>query len=157
MVSNFGFTNVTDSTKEVVTKKLSLSSLYATTEDESTRCVLSNVTCPIDQPEVITMTSSRIPVVNSTIPNYYPPKVVDGVTYAIKVEELLSLTDVDDPKFRVDLPIVAQLSIRHATNGEITEESVLTVITRLISALFKDDGTSRLPDLMRSALEPKSN
>lgn len=155
--TGFGFKNVTDSTKAITLKKLGLKSNYGVTEDEATKCVLSNTGSPIDEPEIISLSCSRIDQVNSVIPNYYPPKVGKGVTYQAKIEELLSVTDSSDPLFRVDLPIVAQLSIRHTTSGEITDDVIEQIFVRLISAFYRDDGTSRFKELMRSALEPSND
>lgn len=156
--STFGYTNTTASTKKTITPTvMSLVTNYAKREELSTKCVLDNTTCPLDQPEYVTFTCSRIKKVDSPIPNHYPPKVSDGVAAKIQLAELLKTTVNEDPTFRVDSPIVAELRISTTTGGYVTVDHVQAIVDRLVSALYKDDGTSRLSELLRSALEPTSN
>lgn len=155
--SSFGFTNTTASTTVTIKPvDLKITSNYALKEDEPTSVVEDNKTCPLDQPEIISFRCREIPTVNSDIVNQYPAPVKTGVQYIITAEELLSTRD-DSIGYRVDDPIVAYLTIRHPKSGNITSEHVQTVINRLLGALYKTDGTSRLDDLMRSALKPETN
>lgn len=157
-VSSFNFTNTTANANVTSIKpvKLGLTTNYALTEDEPASCVENNKTCPLDQPEITSFRCRDIPKVNSVIPNQYPAPVSDGVQYIITVDELLSTRD-DAIGYRVDDPIVASLTIRHTKSGNITAEHIQTVINRLLGACYKEDGTSRFDDLMRSALKPVAN
>lgn len=158
LVHQFGFTNGTATQNEVTLLDLDVASgKYALSEDEPTVCRLSNVTTPIDQPEILSFWAQPVSNVTSSIKNLNPPKVKAGVQYAIKLEELLRTTDSADATFCVDDPIVATLQIRHTLSSNIAAANVDTVITRLVSALFKADGTTRVSDLMRSALKPTSD
>lgn len=155
LTHSFGFTNGTDTQNKVTLQDLDIASgKYALTTDEPDICKLSNVTAPIDQPEVVSFGCQDVGSVNSSIRNLYPPKVKAGVQYTVKLEELLRTTDSEDATYRVDDPIVATLTVRHTKSSNISSANVDTVIRRLVSCLFKADGTSRVADLMRSSLKP---
>lgn len=156
--SKFGFTNTTASTKVTITPiDVKVVDNYALKEDEPTRVVEDNKTCPLDQPEVVSFMCRDIPHVNTSIVNQYPAPVSNGVQYIISLEEILSTTDDTVPGYRVDDPIVASLTIRHPKSGNITANHIQTVLNRLLGMCYKTDGTSRFDDLMRSALKPSSN
>lgn len=155
---SFGFSNGTDTANKVTLKDLDVASgKYALTMDEPDQCRLSNVTCPVDQPEVVTFGCQDVANVNSTIRNMNPPKVKAGVQYNIRLEELLRTTDSDDASFTVDDPIVATLSFRHTKSSNISTANLETVFVRLVSLLFKADGSTRIPELMRSSLKPTTD
>lgn len=157
ITSSFGFTNKTNSTHTVTPVDIKVNTNYALVEDEPTSCVLSNKTCPIDQGELVSYKSQTVNKVSTAQDVLYPPQVQTGVQYVVKVEELLSTTSSTDPAFRVDLPIVAYLTIRHTKNGQITDDIIAEVVNRLIGACRKTDGSWRFSDLMRSALHPESD
>lgn len=155
--SSFGFTNSTISeVKTLAPSLLGIVDNYALKEDEPTQVVEDNKTAPLDQPEIITFRCRDIAQVNSGISNQYPAPVSTGVQYVIQVDELLSTRD-DTIGYRVDDPIVAYLTIRHPKSGNVTANHIEQVLQRLLGACYKDDGTSRFSDLMRSALKPTNN
>lgn len=156
IVANFGYTNTTESTNSVKLIQLGLVTNYGKTTDISTKCTLSNVTAPTDQPELIEFTSSRVPTVKSPITNYYPPRVLDGVTYGVNVYEIASSVS-DDGKQRTDFPCGVEIKFHQSVNGQVTSDMMLEILTRAVSALFKADGSSRIPDLVRSSLAPVEN
>lgn len=157
---NFGYQNEGTTVAErvsTVTKSgvdIGLTTNYALTADEPDECQIKNVTSPVDQGETITYQCRNISNVATSLENLYPAKVTTGVQYVVKIEDLISVTSDTDPEFRVDLPIVASLQIRHPKSGYISDEVVTTIVNRLLSASMKNDGTWRFDDLMRSALKP---
>jgi hypothetical protein len=153
-VSAFGFTNTTAGGNTITPKALGLTSNYAVKSDTADTAVLNNKTAPIDVEEVITYRSRDIQMVNTSLNIQYPSPVKKGIQYQIVVEDTLSTTDTADADFRVDEPIVCQLTIRHPKSGNIGNAQVATVFERLISSLMKSDGTWRFDDLMRSAERP---
>jgi hypothetical protein len=153
-VSAFGFTNTTASTNSVTPLLLSLTSNYAVKEDSANTAVLNNKTAPIDIEELVTFRSRDIQQVNTDLNIQYPSPVKKGIQYQVMVEDTYSTTDTADPDFRVDEPIVMQLTIRHPKSGNITNAALGTVFLRLISTLMKADGSWRFDDLMRSAERP---
>lgn len=157
LVSKFGFTNVTPSVNKVTPVTLDVTSQYSLQKDEPSEVVLGNITCPIDQGELVSFKCSTVKSVSSTQDILYPSQVSTGIQYVIKLEEIVSTTSDTDPSFRVDQPLVAYLTIRHQKSGIITPEMIGTVVTRLLGACQKSDGTWRFGDLMRSALRPTVN
>jgi hypothetical protein len=152
--SSFGFTNATDSSNEVTLKALGLTSNYAVKTDTADTAVLNNKTAPIDVEEILTFRSRDIQTVNTDLNIQYPSPVKKGIQYQVMIEDTLSTTDTADADFRVDEPIVIQLTVRHPKSGNITSTEVGTVFTRLVSALMKADGSWRFDDLMRAAERP---
>lgn len=152
--SAFGFTNVSDQAFFLTPTKLESVSNYALVEDEPNRCVTQNTTAPLDQGERVSYSYQKLGKVSTDQDILYPATVQNGVQYSIRVEEILSTTDTDDPTFRVDEPIVAWLTIRHPSSSRITNSVIATVLQRLMGACYKDSGALRFGDLMRSALKP---
>lgn len=153
-VSQFGFTNTTDSANSITMKALGLTSNYALTEEDATNAILSNTTAPLDAEEIVTFRTRKINQVNTDLVIQNPPKVSSGVQYQVQLEDVLVTTDSADPSFRVDEPIVALLTIRHPKSANFTDANVATIVTRLVSCLMKSDGTWRFSDLMRGAERP---
>lgn len=153
-VSDFKFTNTTDGSKTVTPKVLKLTSNYSVSGESADTSVLNNKTAPIDAEEIITFRSRQLPKVNTDLNIQFPSKVAGGIQYQVMVEDTLSTTDTVDADFRVDEPIVAQLTIRHPKSGNITGALVGQAVTRLLSSVMKEDGTWRFDDLMRSAERP---
>lgn len=154
--SAFGFTNTTANTHTVTPVKLGLLTNYSL-EDGTEECEMSNKTAPVDVEELITHRAKKIPVVKTDLNIQYPSPVKSGVQYQAMIQDTLSTTDSSDPNFRVDEPIVAYLQIRHPRSGNITAAHVATVVTRLISSLYREDGSWRFDDLMRLAEHPVSD
>lgn len=153
-VSSFGFTNTTDSSNTITPKALGITSNYAVADQTANEAILNNKTAPIDTEEKITYRSRSIQTVNNDLNIQYPSPIKGGIQYQVVVEDTLSTTDTVDTAFRVDEPIVAQLTIRHPKSGNITGDLVGVVVTRLLSALVKSDGSWRFDDLMRQAERP---
>lgn len=154
LTSEFKFTNTTDGSHMVTQKAIGITTNYASIQEDSNTAVLNNKTAPIDAEEVVTYRSKNLPKVDTGLNIQYPSPVKTGIQYQIMVEDTLSTTDSADPSWRVDEPIIAQLTIRHPRSGNITNDIVGQVVTRLISAAMKADGTWRFDDLMRGAEKP---
>lgn len=155
IVTNFGFTNNSESKSPVTPIDIGVTTNYALIEDEPTSCVLTNKTAPIDIGELLSYKCTNIKNVSTAQDVLHPAKVTAGVQYVVKLEEIASVTSDTDPSFRTDLPIVAYLTIRHPKAGEITEDMVAQTVRRLIGACRKSDGSWRFGDLMRSSLKPE--
>lgn len=157
LVSSFGFTNATDSTHDVTPKLLGITTNYSVVTDTADETVLNNKTAPIDKEEIVTYRTRSLPRVDTKLNNQYPSPVKGGIQYQVSIEDMLSTTDTVNTGFRVDEPIVAFLTIRHPRSGNITNAHVATVVTRLLSACVRSDGSWRFDDLMRSAERPTSD
>lgn len=152
--TQFGYTNKTASTKPVTPVNIEVMTKYAPIIDEPTQSVLSNLTCPSDQAELVSYKCQTVKGVSTSQENLYPPTVKTGVQYVIKIEELASTRSDTDPTFRVDNPVVAYLTIRHSKSAYITDAMIGEVVTRLLGACQKTDGSWRFSDLMRNSLRP---
>jgi hypothetical protein len=153
-VSAFGFTNTTAGSNTVTPIALGLTSNYAVKADTADQAILNNKTAPIDIEEIVTFRSRNIPTVNTSLNIQYASPVKSGIQYQVMVEDTLSTTDSVDADFRIDEPIVMQLTVRHPKSGNIGNAQVGAVFLRLISSLMKTDGSWRFDDLMRSAERP---
>lgn len=151
--SHFGYTNKTAGTP-AVTVAIGPVTNYAKVEDEADTVQLSNKTAPLDQGERVMYQSRTIPVVNTNQVIQNPAKVLSGVQYQVRLDEILRTTDASGAII-CDEPIVMYLTIRHPLSGNITEAQIVEVLSRLIGACYDETATSfRFDDLMRSALMP---
>lgn len=130
---------------------------YALKVDEPDECQLSNVTTPIDQPEVLTYQASTVKNIPTKIKVSNPLPTTDGIMYGVRLDEVLRGTSSTDDSFVTDLPIVVNLSVKHPVNSAITAPVIKEVIARLVSALYTTGNEDRITDLMRSALKPTEN
>jgi hypothetical protein len=138
----------------VTQKAIGITTNYASIQEDSNTAVLNNKTAPIDAEEIVTYRSKNLPKVDTGLNIQYPSPVKTGIQYQIMIEDTLSTTDDSDPSWRVDEPVIAQLTIRHPKSGNINNDIVGQVVTRLVSAAMKADGTWRFDDLMRGAEKP---
>lgn len=153
--AEFGFTNTSESSVGITPVKLGANTNYALISDEPTECITSNTTCPVDLEEIITYRCKRIPTVNTAATVQHPNIVKNGVQYTVAVDDVLRVTD-DDGDI-TDHPIAGYLVLRHDLSGDITNEHLATVVTRILSACRNDDGTWKFDKLRRSALKPTAD
>lgn len=152
---SFGFTNTSVNANVVIpVADINPLSDYAERVASTTDCQYVNTTSPVDQPEVISFKTADLKNVSVPQTNLYPPRVPDATQFVVKVDELLSVTSDSDPTFRVDYPISAYLTVRFTKTGHVDDTDIQTVINRVVGELYKDDGSSRIPDLMRQCIRP---
>lgn len=156
-VSSFGFTNKAANAVKVTPVDIKPVTNYARIEDEADVCVLSNKSAPLDQGELVTFRANDLDKISSTQMVQNPAPVRNGVQYVIKVEDILRTVESTNGNIIMDEPIVAYLTIRHQKSGNVTPELVAEVVSRVIGACMRTDGTWRFDDLMRSALAPINN
>lgn len=153
----WGFAEGSEVDLNIATSPVKPVSEFALVEDEPTQCSLMNKTSSVDLGERLTYGCRTIPTVSSGLDNMHPGRVQTGVQYQIKLDEQLSVQSDADPNYRVDLPIVATLTIRHTKDGNIGNNEIGTVVERLVSACMQKSGSTmtwRFEDLMKSALRP---
>lgn len=154
MTSNFSFSNVATDTDMVIScTDIKPKTTYAKKSESATSCVLTNKTCTLDTPELLSYQCTEIAKVNTQNRIINPAKVSSGVQYIVRLDEILRTTDTNG-SIICDEPIVASLTVRHPISGNITNAEVVSVIKRLLGACMREDGTYRFDDLMRSALQP---
>lgn len=152
ITTQFGFSNTSAQQFTVTPVDLKPVTVYGKVTDLADKVVLSNKTAPLDQDEKLTFTCQQLDKVTSTQELQHPSLARNGVQYVVKLEEILRTADGAD--IIQDEPVVAYLTIRHQSSSYITTSHVEEVFKRLIGACYKEDGTTRFADLMRSALVP---
>jgi hypothetical protein len=157
ITTSFPWSNQTNNTDHpLVPIKLGVVTNYGVDSDTGNSCVLTNRTCNVDTPELVSYQSRKIKIVNTTIPVLHPSKGTPGLQYGVQMETILKSSD-DSIGYRVDDPIVVTVSVRHPVSGHITNDHIKTAVIRTVSYLFADNGSSRLGDLMRGAERPVSD
>lgn len=154
ITSSFSFTNTTPNGDHKITPTaLAVVTNYAIDSNTGEKCTLTNKTCAIDRPEIVTYQSRKIKNVNTSIVPAAPPKVRAGVQYGVQMETVLTSEDASIG-YRVDDPIVVTISVRHVVSGHITDAHIKDAVERTLSYLYKNDGSSRLGDLVRGGEQP---
>ena len=156
LTSSFGYTNKVANATKVNPVDIMPITNYARTEETVQRCVLNNITCPLDQGELVTYSHIELEKVTSQQVLQNPAPVRNGVQYVVKVEEILRTRNTTGD-IVMDEPIVVYLTIKHQKTGNITSAHIEEVVARLMGACMKTDGTYRFGDLMRSAISPTKN
>lgn len=122
--------------------------------------VLTNITSPLDREETIRYGRSEVKNVYSN--TSIDPKVQSpnrkGVQVLVKIEDTATVTDSDDPSYRVDLPIQTHVVIRVPNDALIDGTVVQTHLGRVVSALYStgSTATTRIEKILRGALEPNA-
>lgn len=163
--TSFGFTNNTTRTEAkggnrppIINYDMGITNNYALITDEPDTVQLSNTTSPVDQPEVITYQYSQLKKIPTvvTISNPSPNENVN-VMYGVRADEVVRETSSVDETYIRDYPIVVNVSVKHPLVSAITNTQVEVAVARAVSALFSDDGKSRIKQLMRDSLKPTVN
>lgn len=158
--SSFGFTNTTASTaagNTLTLVKIQEQSNYGVTANGTDEVSMTNSTCPVSRDEIITHFNQPLKKVATKLDIVNPGPVENGVRYGVVAEAILSTGDSADPTYRVDEPIVVQITVRHPKSSNITAAHVNTMVIRALSALYGDVATqsmNHLTELAKSALQP---
>lgn len=154
--SSFSFTNNAEG-ESVATVAINPVTNYAKTSDEPHEATLANKTCTLGQGEVITYRCRDIKDVSTVQQVLYPARVLNGVEYGIRVDELYRTYD-EQGNIVCDEPIVATLTIKNPKSANMTSDVITQVVSRLLGAAYDQTTKSyRWDDLMRSSLVPIQN
>lgn len=146
MTSNFSFSNVsTDADMVISCADIKPKTNYAKRSESATSCVLTNKTCTLDTPELLSYQCTEIAKVNTQNRITNPAKVPNGVQYIVRLDEVLRTTDANG-SIICDEPIVASLTLRHPISGNITNAHIVSVVQRLLGACMRENGTYRFDD-----------
>lgn len=147
----FSFTNKEASTKVLKLQKLSLHTNYAEKDTEvSTSC--NNTTCAIDLGEKIVFKTRDLNKVTTSVTSMHPEPTPIATQFSIR-EEVLGRTTMADGSV-IDDPLTVVLTVQVPKSSNVSETDIETAIIRNISALYEDDGTSRIGRLLRGATNP---
>jgi hypothetical protein len=154
LTKSFGYTNGTPTLNKPTVTLIGPVANYSVVTDDPGNYAATNKTSPMDQAEIVSYKCSKVAKVSTSIPVANPVSNLSGMQYVVKLEEILRIGSDTDPTFKQDLPIVAYFTLRHPRSSNITQADLDAVLLRLLGAVYKSDGTSRLMDLARGALKP---
>lgn len=125
--------------------------------ESSKETILTNTTCPLDQPETIRFGFSEIANVyaNSGLNTDQVSGTVKGINVLSQITEVIKVTDSANAAFSQYLPVSAHLVIKAPQSGYITPEMMQTLVARLVGTLF-EGGVSNIPALAKGVLTPKA-
>ncbi|DAD50977.1 TPA_asm: coat protein [ssRNA phage SRR6960509_3] len=126
--------------------------------DKKDELVLTNITSPIDRPEKFRIAYSVVENAytgSGISPGYQAPSL-KGASVLIQLTEVASITDSEDPSFRVDAPISVHCVVKVPAIEELTETHIQTVLARMLSGFYETGSTTttRLKALIRGSLIP---
>lgn len=159
-VSSFGFTNNTSSSaagNKLPLVKIQEITNYGITNNGPEEVSMTNSTAAVSKDEIITHFNQPLKKINTKLDVVNPGPVDAGMRYGVIAEAILTTTDDTDATYRVDEPIVVQLTVRHPKSGNITPTHVSTMVIRALSAFYGDVATNsytHITELMKSALQP---
>lgn len=130
---------------------------FALTTEDADKSVVTNIQCPVDQPETMRWQISDVAnVYNGTgiDPSVFATSK-RGVSLLVQVNDIFRVADADKPGFQMDLPVSTHIVVKIPKSQYITSEMIQQVVYRNISALLGNAwGTDRLEQLVRGALTP---
>lgn len=156
LTSSFGFTNTSDSLVDITPTAIGMSN-YAVVVDDPGRCLLKNITCPIDQVETLSFMSKELNQIVQEEKNSNPPKVAGGRLVTIRLEAKKRVTSSSDDTFIQDFPVSCAVSFRFARTTYVTAADLLTMLKRVLGALQDSSSDGYILDqLMMQQLNPKN-
>lgn len=137
--------------------KLQVASDFALKSQTPNEVVLTNKTSPIDAPETMRMSTSRVANIynNTGIEKAYQTLSKEGASLLIQDNTVLRLVDETTSSSVADLPVSVHIVLKYPKHPEITEVQVTEAAKRLFSGLFYDaDNNNRVKELIRGSLKP---
>lgn len=157
VTAEYGFLNNTDSTKSLTLKKLGAVTNYGQDSSTSSAWAGSNTAMEsADENELLIYKGFSKPNVDCKLTTNYPCPIKDGVLYGSRMDTMIRMVK-DDGTVLFDTPITISITIQHQMVTGITPALVEQYLVRTLSSLYKDDGSSRIPELMRLSKTPTSN
>lgn len=155
---NKGFTDKVSATKSINIPDLSWDVDFKTKSDEPNEVILTNVTSPLDRPELFRFGYSEIKDVykNTSIdPSVYAP-TRRGIQILCQVNDVYSLTDSVDANYRVDLPVQAHVVLKVPACDVITADMAEELVQRAVSGLFATGSvtSAKLSAMLRGSMRP---
>jgi len=150
--TTFGFTNTGSASNPI-----SLKSNYALLLEDPGHVALENKTCPIDQPEQVTIRGMFTKNASSEL-SYKPKTSVAGPEaysqFQVKLDDVATTRDTTTGEVVEENIVTAYLVVRVARSGNLSDSMVRTMVDRLHNITKTDDGGDRIPSLRRLALRP---
>lgn len=126
----------------------------------TSECVLTNITSPLDQPEILRYSIEDINDIYSgtTINPSFMSQSKKGFSLLVQLNEVVRVTDSANPSFTLDLPVSVHAVIKAPKNRFITAAMLQSLHCRLLGAFFTTEDTTNSPDMLarmiRGSLNP---
>lgn len=149
---NYPYTDSSSTvTRSVNIPTLVWSSDWAVTNRGTTEGKLINLTTPLDAVETVAVdvTNIRDIYANTSIDRSLWAVTRQGKRIHCQLNDVLVVTDSNDPSFRVALPFSASLQVRFPVHELIDSTVVEHEIARLLGTMFEETDTSMKPRLGR--------
>jgi len=132
---------------------------WSKVKDVSGSATLSYKPAPFDAPQTAIFAVSKIANVYTGTPvdpSYQLP-FKRGMSVLCQCNLVASVTDTEDPTYRVDLPISAHLVIKAPVSGLLTVGNIRTVAERAMSLIYETGAVddSRLTELLKECMLPE--
>lgn len=127
--------------------------------DDASEGIITNLTSPVSFPEKVRYGFTVNPNIykgTGIDPAFYPPSR-QGVSLLTGLQEVWTVEDDADPKFKIALPVSAHVVVKVPNNEYVTTADVEKLIVRLFTMLYaQNSGTlDRLTALLRGSLIPQ--
>lgn len=157
--TSFGYTDSIATPVNQPRIDLSYAADFLVQSESPTQVVLANRTSPLDQLEVITLQYRNVSDIYQSVPSIDPSAYAisrAGRTVTAIVQDVARTVDSGDPTFRQDLPVRATVSLAAPLNSDITNDQLLSVIMRAVSAWFNNLTVTsvRTGELVRGGMKP---
>lgn len=165
VIKSFGYTDTTTATKSLVIPTLNYVNDFSEKKtDTASEVILSNLTCPLDQPETLRYAIQNIKDVydGTGIEPSYRSVSHRGVSLVVQLRDILRVTQSEtetqccDPGI-IDLPIETHIVFRVPISQYVDADTVLTVMKRNVAGVFDPTGVTskQLNALLRGSLNPR--
>lgn len=163
--TSYGYTDSITTPKSVSIPDLDYAKDFAVTKDTADEVILTNVTSPVDQPEIIRFGYQSVGNVytNTGIDPSFVSVTRKGISVVAQVNDILRVTsDTDGTEccapVQYDLPIQSHFVIKVPLNQNITADVALAAAKRAFATLFATGSVTseRLNAMLRDALKPST-
>lgn len=133
----------------------------AVVKSDGVETIFTDTTSAVDRHRTIRLGSSNIPNIyaGSDVDKPYQANSTQGRQLLGTIKDVWSLTDSADPKFRVDLPVTCNITLKFPMCEYITQEALLGLLSDTVSALYTtgttENAMSLIEPLSRGATNPK--
>lgn len=159
ITTNFTWTNNTArSTSDIATLAVDTGTNYgykgALTANGS--CTMSNNTCELEAPELVTLESHDIVGKYKTrIQSAYPPAFAKAMQIGVKTDSMLTSRDATNSDYHLDQVIQCDVTLRFEKTNIVTAAMLEEVLKRAVSYYYDESGNCRISNLMRGCTQLK--
>lgn len=132
-----------------------------TTQVTPTLAKFTDILAPLDKPVEIKISTETIANVYTTLANSKVPvseqnSNTSGSSVFVQLRTTADyVRTVGTTESNVQLPVEARLQIRVPNDAELTNDELDKLLGALIACIRKQDGSSRLGEILRGSLVPK--